>query len=80
VFVTRLKDKNGNTASDLVPPDDPELSALFRRAKATASVSQNDFASGESFVFLLSNLNGEINVFIDDDEDEDGSGSGSDED
>jgi hypothetical protein len=56
VFVTRLRDKNGNIASDLVPPDDPELSALFRRAKATASVSQNDIASGESSYFSTQSL------------------------
>ncbi|KAI9000682.1 ankyrin [Trametes punicea] len=41
---TRIKDKNGETALDLVPPEDTEIRALMRKAQAQASISQDDVA------------------------------------
>ncbi|KAF9027135.1 ankyrin [Hymenopellis radicata] len=43
---TRIKDKNGETAQDLVPPNDLEVLTLFRKAQAQQSVSMDDVANG----------------------------------
>ncbi|CAK5275681.1 unnamed protein product [Mycena citricolor] len=44
---TRIKDKNGDTASDLVPDDDTEVQTLIRKARAQASVSLDDVADDD---------------------------------
>ncbi|KAJ7207500.1 ankyrin repeat-containing domain protein [Mycena pura] len=43
----RIKDKNGDTALDLLPADDTEIRALVRKAQAQASVSRDDVASDD---------------------------------
>ncbi|KAF8971792.1 hypothetical protein BDZ97DRAFT_1785164 [Flammula alnicola] len=40
-----IKDKNGETAIDLIPLDDTKLRALIRKHQAQASVSRDDIAS-----------------------------------
>ncbi|KAH9897668.1 ankyrin [Cubamyces lactineus] len=44
---TRIKDKNGETALDLVPPEDTEIRALLRKAQAQASISHDDVADDD---------------------------------
>ncbi|KAJ7729086.1 ankyrin repeat-containing domain protein [Mycena maculata] len=46
---TRIKDKNGDTVSDLLSTDeaDAEIRALIRKSQAQASVSQDDVASDD---------------------------------
>lgn len=39
---TSIKDKNGDTAMDLVSPADEDIRAMIRRAQAEAAVSQDD--------------------------------------
>lgn len=45
--VCRIKDKNGDTALDLIPEGDTKIEALFRKARVEASVSKDDVASGK---------------------------------
>lgn len=47
----RIKDKNGDTALDLLPAGDTEIRALVRKAQAQASVSRDDVASGAICLF-----------------------------
>ncbi len=47
-----IRDKFGETALDLVPSEDTEVRALFRKAQAQASISQDDIASGEHFASM----------------------------
>ncbi|KAJ7146426.1 ankyrin repeat-containing domain protein [Mycena epipterygia] len=44
---TRIKDKNGETVSDLLSEDDTDIRALIRKAQAQASVSHDDVASDD---------------------------------
>ncbi|KAF8919493.1 ankyrin repeat-containing domain protein [Mucidula mucida] len=44
---TRIKDKNGETAQDLVPPNDLDVLTLFRKSQAQQSVSMDDVANDE---------------------------------
>ncbi|KAK7063607.1 ankyrin [Favolaschia claudopus] len=44
---TRIKDKNGDIASDLLRDDDAEVRALFRKSQVQASVSKDDIASDD---------------------------------
>ncbi|KAI0640149.1 ankyrin [Trametes polyzona] len=44
---TRIKDKNGETAADLVPPEDTEIRTLIRKAQAQASISHDDVADDD---------------------------------
>jgi len=39
-----IKDKNGDTFLDLIPPGDTDLRELIRKSQAEASVSRNDIA------------------------------------
>ena len=43
-----MKDKNGETPYDLVNPADTAVMKLMRKARAQASVSRDDVASGAS--------------------------------
>ncbi|OBZ79804.1 hypothetical protein A0H81_01307 [Grifola frondosa] len=43
---TKIKDKHGETALDLVSPNDVEIRALMRKVQAQASISRDDVASG----------------------------------
>ncbi|KAK0224763.1 ankyrin repeat-containing domain protein [Armillaria nabsnona] len=47
---TSIRDKFGETALDLVPSEDTEVRALFRKAQAQASISQDDIASDDDDV------------------------------
>lgn len=42
----RLKDKEGDTAWDLLSPNDTKIKSLIRKAEAEAAVSLDDVASG----------------------------------
>ncbi|KAF9561614.1 ankyrin [Agrocybe pediades] len=42
-----IKDKNGETPLDLIPPNDAKLAALIRKHKMQASVQQEDVVSDE---------------------------------
>lgn len=42
----RIKDKEGDTALDLVPASDTKILALIRKSRAQASFSADDVASG----------------------------------
>ncbi|KAI9066481.1 ankyrin [Trametes sanguinea] len=44
---TKIKDKNGETAIDLIPPEDTEIRALLRKAQAQASISHDDVADDD---------------------------------
>ncbi|KAI0368940.1 ankyrin [Pilatotrama ljubarskyi] len=44
---TRIKDKNGETPVDLVPPEDTEIRALLRKTQAQASISRDDVANDD---------------------------------
>ncbi|KAI0333987.1 ankyrin [Cubamyces sp. BRFM 1775] len=44
---TRIKDKNGETVLDLVPPEDTEIRALLRKSQAQASISHDDVADDD---------------------------------
>ncbi|GBE77606.1 ankyrin [Sparassis latifolia] len=44
---TTIKNKNGETASDLVSPDDSEIRALIRNAQAGAAISRDDVVDDE---------------------------------
>ncbi|KAG6901971.1 hypothetical protein C0995_006070 [Termitomyces sp. Mi166 len=61
---TRIKDKNGQQAVDLLPADEKEIRDLIRRARALDSVSKDDIADGS------------VEILVDDD---DGPSSGSEE-
>lgn len=43
-----IKDKNGDTAADLVPSSDKETAALIRKARAQASIAQEDVVDEDS--------------------------------
>lgn len=47
-----IKDKNGDTALDLVHADDVVIHAMIRSAQADASLSRADIASGEYLLHL----------------------------
>lgn len=71
----RIKDKNGETAVDLLRDDDTEIRQLMRKARAQNSVSRGDIANGTR------HASGLIGTYARaDDESGSGSGSGSDED
>jgi len=78
----RIKDKNNETALDLIPNDDVELKELFRKSKVQASFSRDDIADGESgcLNYLLKTVVSDSHLCLDDDDGEPGSGSGSDDD
>jgi hypothetical protein len=44
--MSRIKDKNGQTALDLVPTSDTTLRALIRKHQAQASVAASDIVRG----------------------------------
>ncbi|OSD00880.1 ankyrin [Trametes coccinea BRFM310] len=44
---TKIKDKNGETAIDLIPPEDTEIRALLRKSQAQASISRDDVADDD---------------------------------
>ncbi|RDX46823.1 ankyrin [Lentinus brumalis] len=44
---TKIKDKNGETPLDLVPPEDTKLRSLFRKSQAQASIAQSDVANDD---------------------------------
>ncbi|KAK0224756.1 hypothetical protein EDD85DRAFT_778256 [Armillaria nabsnona] len=44
---TSIRDKFGETALDLVPSEDTEVRALFRKAQAQASIFQDDIANDD---------------------------------
>ncbi|TFK85580.1 ankyrin [Polyporus arcularius HHB13444] len=44
---TKIKDKNGETPLDLVPPADAKLRSLFRKSQAQASIAQSDVANDD---------------------------------
>ncbi|KAI0652586.1 ankyrin [Trametes meyenii] len=44
---TRIKDKNGETAIDLIPPEDTEIRALVRKSQVQASISRDDVADDD---------------------------------
>ncbi len=49
----RIKDKNGETVSDLLSPTseaDADVRALIRKSQVSAAVSADDVASGASYV------------------------------
>lgn len=75
----RIRDKNNETALDLIPNDDVELKELFRKSKVQASISRDDIADGESGC-LNYLLKADSHLCLDDDDGEPGSGSGSDDD
>ncbi len=76
-YVTRIKDKNGETPLDLVPPEDTKLRSLFRKSQAQASIAQSDVANGEQRPPCSLSHATYATSAADDDDDEDGSGSGS---
>ncbi|KAG6897095.1 hypothetical protein C0992_004179, partial [Termitomyces sp. T32_za158] len=41
---TRIKDKNGDEAVDLLPPEEKDIRNLVRKARALESVSKDDIA------------------------------------
>ena len=52
VWIASIRDKNQETALDIIPAQDTELRALFRKYQAKASVSKHDVASGKHINFL----------------------------
>ncbi|KAG6835133.1 hypothetical protein H0H93_004549 [Arthromyces matolae] len=44
---TWIKDKNGETAMDILPPEEKEVRALIIKARATASMSNDDIADDD---------------------------------
>lgn len=44
----RIKDKNGDTALDLVHSSDDEIKRLIRKSRAEAALSLDDVTNGES--------------------------------
>ncbi|KAG6856762.1 hypothetical protein H0H87_000940 [Tephrocybe sp. NHM501043] len=44
---TRIKDKNGETALDVLPPEETEIRALIVKARAQLSLSRDDVASDD---------------------------------
>lgn len=46
----RIKDKNGDEAVDLLPPEEKDIRNLIRKARALESVSKDDIADGTYFV------------------------------
>ncbi|KAL7285033.1 hypothetical protein ACG7TL_000124 [Trametes sanguinea] len=44
---TKIKDKNGETAIGLIPPEDTEIRALLRKSQAQASISRDDVADDD---------------------------------
>lgn len=71
-----IKDKNGDTAADLVPSSDKETAALIRKARAQASIAQEDVVDGANVLLTSAAL---TNSIPEDSEGEPGSGSGSEE-
>ena len=45
----RIRDKNGDTALDLVPADDTEVIALIRKARAGNAVARGDIAEDGAY-------------------------------
>ncbi|KAF7302781.1 Ankyrin [Mycena kentingensis (nom. inval.)] len=43
----KIKDKNGDTAADLLPTEDTEIHALLRKARAQATISMDDVANDD---------------------------------
>ncbi|KAF7331339.1 Ankyrin [Mycena kentingensis (nom. inval.)] len=43
----QIKDKNGDTAADLLPKEDTEIHALLRKARAQATISMDDVANDD---------------------------------
>lgn len=46
ITLCRIKDKDGDTALDLVPESDTHIISLMRKARAQASFSADDIADG----------------------------------
>jgi len=44
---TYIKDKNGETAEDILPPEETEVRELIRKARAVLNISYEDIASDE---------------------------------
>lgn len=44
---TSIKDKNGDTALDLVPSSDTNTISLIRKARAQATISREDVVDGK---------------------------------
>lgn len=74
----RIRDKNNETAIDLLQSDDAAVQKLFRKTKAQASVDIADVAAGGCRSSRAPTYSNSL-VLLDDD-DEPGSGSGSDDD
>ena len=68
-----IKDKEGDTALDLLQPGDDELRKLIRKSQASSSVSKGDIADDGKIVLALRWLRAE--ALLDVDEDDEGSGS-----
>lgn len=49
----RIRDKAGETVTDILPQDDPRLRDAIRKHQAQASVSHDDIAHGQGIVFFL---------------------------
>ena len=75
----RIKDKEGDTALDLLQPGDDELRRLIRKSQAENSVSKGDIADDGKETILDASMQ-EPDDFADDDEGSAGSGSGSESD
>lgn len=48
-----IKDKEGDTALDLLQPGDDELRKLIRKSQASSSVSKGDIADDGKIVLAL---------------------------
>jgi hypothetical protein len=61
VSIASIRDKNQETVRDIIPAEDTELLALFRKYQAQASLSTYDVASGKHVSFP-SSVNGHESV------------------
>ena len=52
----RIRDKNGCTAEELVPPDDPATAQLFREAAVQHFIDVDDVAHGKLYAISAQGL------------------------
>lgn len=70
-----IKDKNGDTAMDLLQPQDEELRRFIRKTQAQNSVSRGDIADDDGKDTSFRFVNYRLLIFTKDDEGSAGSGS-----
>ena len=73
--VVYIKDKNGDTAMDLLQPQDEELKRFIRKTQAQNSVSRGDIADDDGKDTSFRFVNYRLLTFTKDDEGSAGSGS-----